>query len=340
MIDRASASVIVVSYRGRHRIDGAIRALLDQDLAGPFEIIVVASGDDGCASHIRASYPDVRVVEIRQQLRPGPARNCGLDAATGEIIAFVPDDGLPHRDWLRRRLELHRAGADAVGGAIVNATHNSYIASAAHLLEYSALLPIDKVLRAQEIPHCLSFRREVFDLVGRYPENTLTGEDTVFNRACLEAGIAYAFSGDIRMGHVGLTSLRGNLRHAFGHGRGLMQCSERHGLGSVIGIPESLPSAAWRSLIVYPSTGLSIKARRFSTLAPPHLVRFLIASPVIGALLIATGLGALTEWHRSRTDLRGHGSVGDGSMTVRGHLARRVADPPDVEAVRGFRWRR
>lgn len=206
--------MIVVSYCGRHRIDTSMRALLDQDVAGAFEIVVVASGDDGCASHIRASYPGVTVVESRQRLRPGPARNRGLEAATGEVIAFVPDDGLPRRDWLRRRLELHRSGADAVGGATVNATSHSYIAFAAHLLEYSSLLPVDEVLEAQEIPHCLSFRREVFDQVGRYPENTLTGEDTLFNRACLDAGLSYAFSGDIRMGHVGLKSLRGNLGHA------------------------------------------------------------------------------------------------------------------------------
>ena len=37
------------------------------------------------------------------------------------MIAFLPDDGVARPDWLRRRLEAHRRGLDAVGGAITKA---------------------------------------------------------------------------------------------------------------------------------------------------------------------------------------------------------------------------
>lgn len=292
------ASVIVVSYEGRQRIETCLAPLLAQDMREPFEIVVVASGVDGCADHIRAAYPEVRIVSSPTRLRPGPARNRGIRVAAGEVIAFLPDDGTPREDWLRRRLELHRAGADAVGGAIVNAAPESYIARAAHLLEYSALLPVDALLKAQGIPHCLSFKRGVFERVGLYPEDTLTGEDTLFNRRCVEAGTSIAFSSEIRMGHVGDTSLPHQMRHAYVHGRGLMQCTQRHGLGSVIGAPCGLGHAAWRTLIIYPSVGLVSKLRRLSAHAPNELRALMVTSPVIALLLVSTGCGALVEWCR------------------------------------------
>jgi glycosyltransferase involved in cell wall biosynthesis len=290
------ATVIVLSYQARHRIHTALDALRLQDTDDPYEVLVVDSGTDGCDIYVRENYPETTVIRSPRRLRPGPARNVGIDHAHGRVIAFLPDDGAPRRDWLRRRLDLHNAGYDAVGGAITNGRPDSYVARANHLLEYSSLLPNDEVLRAQEIPHCLSFARHVFDRLGRYPEDTLTGEDTLFNRRCVEAGIAFAFSAEIQMAHVGPTSFIATLRHAVGHGRGLMQCTRRHELGSTFGDPDTLQRAVWRALIQYPAAGVIAKTGRFARYAPEVLPSLLRGLPVILPALIATGTGALLEW--------------------------------------------
>jgi glycosyltransferase involved in cell wall biosynthesis len=295
-----AATVVIVSYQGRPRIDMPLRALAQQDCVESFEVIVVASGTDGCAEQVERHFPSVKILRSNDRLRPGPARNRGVEAANGDVIAFLPDDGYPHRSWLSARLRLHRAGADAVGGAIVAVGPTGYVPRAAHLLEYSSLLPYDELLAAQEVPHCLSFRRSVFVSLGRYPEDTTTGEDTIFNLRCREANLSYAFSSDIRMGHCGLPSLRKNVRHAFLHGRGLMQCSRRHGLGSTIGVPHGTMPAAWRCLVRYPAVGLASKVRRLARYAPQELLTLALTSPVIALLLVATGVGAFVEWRQER----------------------------------------
>ncbi len=290
------ATVIVLSYQARHRIHTALDALRRQDSEARYEVLVVDSGTDGCDTYVRERYPEATVLHSPKRLRPGPARNLGIDQARGRIIAFLPDDGLPRRDWLRRRLALHQNGYDAVGGAITNGLPDSYVARANHLLEYSSLLPHDAILRAQAIPHCLSFARHVFTRLGRYPEDTLTGEDTLFNRRCVETGISFAFSAEIQMAHVGLTSFSGTLRHAARHGRGLMQCTRRHQLGSAFGDPETLWSAVWRCLVTYPAGGVFAKAQRFRRYAPERLPGLIGGLPVIVPALVATGAGALIEW--------------------------------------------
>lgn len=162
------------------------------------------------------------------------------------------------------------------------------------------MLPVDAILKAQEVPHCLSFHRRVFEQVGLYPEDTSTGEDTLFNLRCVEAGLAVAFSGQIQMAHLGNTSIVGMLRHGYEHGRGLMQCSQRHGLGSAIGNPNTVWRCAWRALVIYPAAGLWAKFRRFSRFAPGFLWPLVTASPPMYLAQLATGLGAAMEWRRGR----------------------------------------
>lgn len=293
-----SASVVVLSYQSRERVGAVLDALRAQNVDEPFEVVLVDSGTDGCADYVGSRFPEVRVIRSSTRLRPGPARNHGVRAAKGEVIAFLPDDGRPRRDWLKRRLELHQRGFDLVGGAIVCGSPGSYVARAEHLLEYSALLPIDALLRAQEIPHCVSFQRRVFERVGLYPEDTITGEDTLLNRRCVEAGLTVAFSSEIQMAHLGHTKLLEVLSHGYEHGRGLMQCTHQHHLGSLIGNPDRTWECAARTLLIYPVVAIVTKARRFGRFAPPLLRELVLALPVLYGALLATGLGALTEWRR------------------------------------------
>src|SRR3954447_16813353 len=104
---RRRVTVVVAARNERAHIDACLRALAAQDgVAADWEIVVVdnASSDDTAA---RAAAHGVRVV---REPRAGVtyARNAGVRAAAGEIVAFVDADCVPERGWLRELL----AGAD------------------------------------------------------------------------------------------------------------------------------------------------------------------------------------------------------------------------------------
>jgi glycosyltransferase involved in cell wall biosynthesis len=293
------ASVIIPAYRAAPQLDVALRSLERQSYSGAFEVLVINSG--GLTYEYRAERPNmaVRILDFEERLWPGAARNAGLHAARGEIIAFMPADALAARSWLAERIAAHEDGADLVGGAILNGRPHNFIATAEYLLEYSALMPNASLLREQGIPHALSFKSRVFDVVGAYPEETTTGEDTIFNGRCLDAGLKVAFAPKAGLAHLGSKSLGEMYRHAFAHGVGLMQCVETFGLKSSVGSPEqNLGAAAFRMLVVYPVAGLIAKFRRLARFAPGCLPGYFALLPLIFSAQVATGAGALFEYYR------------------------------------------
>jgi GT2 family glycosyltransferase len=97
-----SASVIVCTRYRPERLAGCLDALQGQDYPG-YEVIVVdnAPENDDVERLVAARSGRVPVRYVAEP-RPGLswARNAGLAAARGGIVAFLDDDELPDRYWL------------------------------------------------------------------------------------------------------------------------------------------------------------------------------------------------------------------------------------------------
>lgn len=291
-----AASVVIPAFNARDVIGRALDSVYAQELDEAFEVIVVASGGDGCADYLRAHHPFVRVHESEDRMFPGPARNAGVRMAAGEVIAFASADTRAQPRWLAERLRLHRAGCDLVGGSILNGTPTSWVGTAGYLMEYSALLPVEALLRQQDVAHALSFTRSVFDTVGEYPEDIATGEDTIFNQRCLAAGLRLGFAPRAGLYHDNPRRLKEFLRHAAAHGRGLAQCIERYGLATSFsnadaGSPRGRVAATSR----YTALALAAKYRRVARHAPRFLPALLACTPLITAGSAATAWSTLNQ---------------------------------------------
>ncbi len=88
-------SVIIPVKNGERFLSAAIKSVLQQDYK-PIEIIVVDGQSVDNTASIAQSFPDVRY--IYQSCNPGisNARNIGISASKGELIAFISHDDIWH----------------------------------------------------------------------------------------------------------------------------------------------------------------------------------------------------------------------------------------------------
>jgi glycosyltransferase involved in cell wall biosynthesis len=119
--DRLSdaVSVIVPALNASATIARTLAALAAQDFGGGYEVVVVDDGsDDGTARIAEQWDGDVRVVVIRQdRLGPAAARNAGVAAASGRLLAFTDADCYPAPGWLEAGVAA-LADADLVQGSV------------------------------------------------------------------------------------------------------------------------------------------------------------------------------------------------------------------------------
>jgi hypothetical protein len=196
---------VVVPVRDRRRL---LRLLLDALAAqtySDFEVVVVDDGStDGSAdeAELGAGAVPVRVLR-RDGAGAVAARQAGVAAARGSILAFTDSDCIPEPAWLEAGVAAIDAGADGVQGHTRSARRRG-------LLERS-LWVVDQGL----FPTCnMFFRRAAFDRAGGFDAGADTrlgfrpgerakglgfGEDTLLGWRVRRAGtVAYARDAVVR----------------------------------------------------------------------------------------------------------------------------------------------
>jgi glycosyltransferase involved in cell wall biosynthesis len=94
-------SVVVPAYNSERTLKASVDSILAQDFRD-FEIIVVNDGSSDSTKSILANY-DSQIQVIDQNNRGAPAaRNTGVSAASGKLIAFLDSDDLWSPDKLAK----------------------------------------------------------------------------------------------------------------------------------------------------------------------------------------------------------------------------------------------
>jgi glycosyltransferase involved in cell wall biosynthesis len=68
----------------------------------PHEIVLVIDHAQALLEEVRDLWPDLKIVENSERKGLSGARNSGVAAATGEVVAFLDDDAIAAPDWLER----------------------------------------------------------------------------------------------------------------------------------------------------------------------------------------------------------------------------------------------
>jgi glucosyl-dolichyl phosphate glucuronosyltransferase len=118
--DAGTASVILCAYTEQRWDDllAAVESVQSQTVA-PLEIIVVIDHNPRLLERSRAALEGVKVIPNQQERGLSGARNTGIQAARGALLAFMDEDAAAEPDWLENLLHHYgESRVSGVGGAI------------------------------------------------------------------------------------------------------------------------------------------------------------------------------------------------------------------------------
>lgn len=216
---RPRISVVVCTHNGEATIGTCLHALCRLDYAD-FEVIVVDDGSTDRTAEIAAGF-DVRLIRTKNY-GLSSARNTGLEAATGEIVAFTDDDAWPDRDWLRYLAIAFDSGDHVgIGGPNLPPEDAGVVESAVARAPGSPTHVLLSDQEAEHIPGCnMAFRQGALQAVGGFdPRFTVAGDDVDICWRLQERGWTIGFSPAAVVHHRRRRSVRAYLRQQAEYGK-------------------------------------------------------------------------------------------------------------------------
>ena len=119
--DGAPTVSVVISAYTEARVASLLEAVASvrRQTRPADRIVVVVDHNDRLLARLRAELPDLVVVPNGGPRGLSGARNSGVAAASGDVVAFVDDDALAEPDWLERLARPYETPeVVGVGGAI------------------------------------------------------------------------------------------------------------------------------------------------------------------------------------------------------------------------------
>jgi O-antigen biosynthesis protein len=211
-------SVVICTYNGGRTLEQCLRSLLALDYPD-YEVIVVDDGSTDDTRQIVSRFPGVRAIH-RPNRGLSSARNVGLHAGSGDVVAYTDSDCFADSDWLTHLVEqLQRSGADAVGGPNLT-PEDSWLAAcvAASPGQPVHVLESDQV--AEHIPGCnMAFRREALLAINGFdPQYKKAGDDVDICWRLQQAGRWITFAPGAFVWHHRRQTPRTYLQQQAGYG--------------------------------------------------------------------------------------------------------------------------
>ena len=211
-------SVVVAAHNAARTLEDCLDSLLN--LRYPdYEVIVVNDGSIDATQAIMQRFPFRGITTPNRGV--SAARNEGLRAATGEIVAYIDSDAKADPDWLlylaTTFLESPVAG---VGGPNLVPPEDNWIAKCVYRSPGGPTQVMLDDQLAEHIPGCnMSFRKSALEEVGGFdPSFTAAADDVDLCWRLLGKGYQIGFNPSAVVWHHRRASVRGYWRQQFGYG--------------------------------------------------------------------------------------------------------------------------
>lgn len=212
-------SVVVCSYNGSRTIRDCLEGLLELPYPN-YEVIVVDDGSKDKTAAIAGEF-DVHLISTENRGLSN-ARNTGMEAASGEIIAYIDDDARPDPHWLHYLAHTFMCSTHAaVGGPNISPPSDGVIANC---VDNAPGNPIHVLLTdqiAEHLPGCnVAVRKEQLQAIGGFdPQFRVAGDDVDVCWRLQQQGWTLGFSPAAMVWHHRRNSLTAYWKQQIGYGK-------------------------------------------------------------------------------------------------------------------------
>jgi GT2 family glycosyltransferase len=223
-------SVVVASYNGERTLELCLQSL--QKLNYPeYEVILVDDGSTDRTQQICRRFSYLRYFRHDKNQGLSVARNTGIAAARGEIVAFTDSDCRADEDWLYYLVgSLLNSEFTGVGGHNLLPPEDSWIAAAVMVSPGGPahVMLTDRV--AEHIPGCnMAFYKWALEEIGGFdPIFRKAGDDVDVCWRLQQQGYTLGFSPAGFVWHYRRATVRDYVKQQYGYGEAEALLVRRH----------------------------------------------------------------------------------------------------------------
>lgn len=210
-------------FNGEADLPGLLSALSSQTAdSEDYEVVVVDDASTDATEAVAKSFAGVRVLRSTERRGSYAARNLGVKATTGDVVAFTDADCRPARDWIARGATAI-ADADLVAGRVdveigTPPTITSLIDAVRFLDQRRYVDDHSSGATAN-----LWVKRAVLESLGGFQGRLISGGDTEFGQRATAAGYRLRYADDVVVAHPARRRPRQLATKAFRLGYGAAQ---------------------------------------------------------------------------------------------------------------------
>ena len=255
---KPKVSVVVASYNADRTLKACLESLRDLNYAD-YEVILVDDGSTDTTQQLAEQFPRVRYFRHLTNLGLSAARNTGIAAAEGEIVAFTDADCRADEDWLYHLIsDLVSSEFAGMGGHNLLPSDDSLTAAAVMVSPGGPAHVMLTDREAEHIPGCnMAFFKNALVAIGGFdPIYCKAGDDVDICWRLQQAGYKIGFSPAAFVWHYRRSTVSAYLKQQRGYGEAEALLVRKH--------PEyfnTFGAGVWRGRIYTASKfGLLIRA--------------------------------------------------------------------------------
>lgn len=209
-------SIVIPVFNDAAGVVDCLRSIAGQSYPpSSIEAIVV---DNGSQPPLALDEQFPFNLKVLHHSKPGSyaARNAGVAASTGEVLAFTDADCVAQPHWIEHGLNalLGEDTRSVIGGEVRMATPDNPTATALYQSVVGFRQQENIERRCFSVTANLFCRRSDFDIVGPFNENLLSGGDLEWCWRARAHGIPTTYAPDAIVDTSPRTTLRGAMRQA------------------------------------------------------------------------------------------------------------------------------